>query len=280
MSNGNDDMEDANCKYKTTNLHHVFVAFLFSLVAAEIARSAATLFQVMEHGLTVNHLAPGTHLFLALLVITTSWVGWSKSALAPGKLPLEDIFQDKFVILLIDVMLVVLYFTLASTVELELRSNTPKVGLPSAYQEAILILGIFFTYMIWDVYHDVWMELGKSDKSFFRGIWRLKSLKMMLVYAAASFISFICTLIILTIYMRHPHPHEVFAVYAADVALLSLIMGFRALKGAEVSLEKCVGLEESEKKHLNTHSGWEWRVVLYGFTFSIGISALWFSSGC
>jgi hypothetical protein len=277
MSNGNVDNKDGNCKYRATNLHHVFVAFLFSLVAAEIARSAATLFQVMERGLTVNQLAPGTHLFLALLVITTSWVGWSKSALAPDTDPLTDIFQDKFVMLLMDVMLVVLYFTLARTVELD--PNTPDLVLLSAFQEAVLISVIFFTYMIWDVHHDVWMELGKSNTRGFRGFWTLKSLKMVVVHTAASSISFICTLITLIIYMGHPHRNEVFAVYAADVALLALIMGFRALKGVEVSLKKCVGFEvtESESK---LHLGWERRVVLYGFTFSFGISALWFSSAC
>ncbi|HLQ26761.1 MAG TPA: hypothetical protein VK138_12910 [Acidiferrobacterales bacterium] len=263
---------DSNLNNK--NLRHIFVAFLFSLVAAEVARSAAVLFQIMEKGINIDQLAPAAHLFLAVLVVTTSWVGWSRSALRPDAAPLTNVFQETFLILLIDVLLVILYFTLARTVEID--SDNMAVREPSAFPEALLICVIFLIYLFWDVLYDVWMELGKLEKTGCRNFWTTDSLKKVLIFGAASMISLLCALLVLGIYTHHPRQHDIVPVYAADTALLAIVIGFRTLKGLEEPLAGCLKIEITPSMKIPFK--WKRRLLLYGFAYAFSLSTLWLSA--
>src|SRR5690349_19625283 len=66
----------------------VFVQLLFSLAIAEVVRQVAEL-----HSHKISDAVPAyTHLLLALLVIATSWMGWSTAA-AVKEIRAERIFS-------------------------------------------------------------------------------------------------------------------------------------------------------------------------------------------
>jgi hypothetical protein len=61
---------------QTKDLRFIFVQMLFALAVAEIARRTVLLID----GTNAVDMFPGmAHLFLALIVVSTSWVGWANS---------------------------------------------------------------------------------------------------------------------------------------------------------------------------------------------------------
>src|SRR5437764_275970 len=87
---------------------------LFALTMGELAREAAGLIEVAS-----LRVAPSSysHLVLAFILITASWVGWS-SSLAPGnRLRVVSIFSWSFAVLVLDVLLVICYFIIVKGVE-------------------------------------------------------------------------------------------------------------------------------------------------------------------
>ena len=105
-------------------------------------------------------IAPVSHLVLVLAVICMSWVGWSRSIDRGDARDVDDIFSVGFLLLLIELLLVVSYFVLASSVELTTplsrgQQNLPAaIASPSAAPEAFWILLIFVGYCIWDLFAD------------------------------------------------------------------------------------------------------------------------------
>src|SRR5262245_47372300 len=70
-------------------LHREFVGMLFALALAQVAVEGAV---VMNSGLDVWTKAPAvSHLLLALVVISTSWVGWGRSTYSLS--PVKNVFS-------------------------------------------------------------------------------------------------------------------------------------------------------------------------------------------
>ncbi|MBI3463633.1 MAG: hypothetical protein HY000_11330 [Planctomycetes bacterium] len=95
-----------------------------------------------------------THLFLVLLVIATSWVGWAHSsatrrymgALKEMLSPFPWLISFPFTMLLIDVFLVVCYFVLSEGAELPVYDvQTKQLTLaPSVHSEVVVQLARTF----------------------------------------------------------------------------------------------------------------------------------------
>jgi hypothetical protein len=159
------------------DLRRTFIAMLFALVAATIAQQIAELLSVVSGGWDLASsptkmlenvlygngmlLASFSHAFLALLLVSMSWVMWSKSQAAGHKTEIATVFSKEFVLLLIEVFLVVLYFAITKTMEqnfseyLKNKSIAAYVGTPSGRPEALQLMWVFCVFFIWDIIVDV-----------------------------------------------------------------------------------------------------------------------------
>lgn len=205
------DAPDA-CTSVTTDkfqVRHRFVGMMFALAMTEVARQGVHLF---EPGVVWSW-APVGHLVFCIALIATSWVGWSNSIQNRG--PLSDVFDLQFVDLLLDVVLVIIYFVIVAQVEIPKTAGTIN-AMPSARPEAIGLLVVFGVYIVWDVFTDVLRSQNK--------------LSAFLVHVTASILcllgSFACIWV-------SWHIARGASVIAVDVALIAIVFAFRALKRIE-----------------------------------------------
>jgi hypothetical protein len=124
----------------------------------------------------------------------------------------QGIFEREFLILLLDVSLVVIYFILVRAVDFTGGEGGEKFRFePSARPEAFWILIIFCVYMVWDVVAK-WPLTRNTKEDWLRSIPNL-----------------VCVLIALGIKYAVQNVSG-WHIVAADFALLSLILFFRAFK--------------------------------------------------
>jgi len=191
-------------------LHLAFVGMLFALAIGQVAISVSQLidYQLMsKQTFWVWAVVPGySHLLLAAVVISTSWVGWRISVYSGSTI--KSVFSWDYVELLIDVILVIIYFVLARAVEVPSSHNVSLS--PNASFEAITVAIIISIYVIWDVV---------SSRS------KLEKLKKRL------WASIICTIISWCLVgFGIGGSGKVLAVLLGDCSLISLILTFRAMK--------------------------------------------------
>jgi hypothetical protein len=195
-------------------LRHEFVGMMFALAIGEVAVQASVL---VRAGSWMHFLPAYSHLFLAAIVIAASWVGWTLSPSPGARQDVRNVFQFSFVVLLLDVFLVVVYFILAKTVDIA-GEGTTKLN-ASARPETFWILVIFGAYFVWDVITKIVIYLLEH-----RGEgWARKYGSRMV----PTVICFVMLWVAKPVLERADAPH----VLSADLALLSLVLLFRALKG-------------------------------------------------
>src|SRR6266487_2249411 len=144
---------------RTDSLREAFVEMLFALAVAQVAVNAAS---VVATQMPVTEKLPAfSHLLLALVLIACSWVGWRQSRSPGMKERITSVFGGAFLGLLLDVMLVVLYFMVVQTAESAKEAPMPTkpdaavLSPASAVPEARLLSIIFAFYAFWDLIADV-----------------------------------------------------------------------------------------------------------------------------
>jgi hypothetical protein len=140
MGNSNSEVRRAPAEPK---LRHEFVSMMFAVTIGEVGLQAAALIRA---GNWVRLLPAWGHLFLATAVIATSWVGWSLSQAPAARKDVNGVFERGFVILLLDVILVIVYFILVRTVNFEGAS----ARVDPASTVARWVFFIFILYLVWD----------------------------------------------------------------------------------------------------------------------------------
>ncbi len=131
--------------FNNRHLRFVFVAFLFSAAIADVGRASVRVFTHFPF-----FFPAATHLAVAFVAISTSWVYWARNI---GDGPqLKDIFSREYLLLVLDLLLVILYIGVAETVELP-GEPMPQ---PSAVPESLLLALAYFVYFVWDLVHDAW----------------------------------------------------------------------------------------------------------------------------
>ncbi|MFZ0771228.1 MAG: hypothetical protein WCA49_13090 [Candidatus Sulfotelmatobacter sp.] len=186
-------------------LRHEFVGMMFAVAIGEVGLQTASL---VRAGHLVHFLPAYFHLLLSTILIATSWVGWTLSQTRGGQRDVDSIFQREFLELLFDVALVILYFILVKQVDFveEGGKICPNV---SAKPEASWIFFIFCVYVVWDIVSK-WPWNKKEEV--------VRMVPTVLCAVAAYFIRYL-------VQDTNP-PH----VLTADIALLALVLLFRALK--------------------------------------------------
>lgn len=215
-------------------LRQTFVAMLFALTAGQIALSSADLYVICKDAdeFPSTFFAPAAHLVLALLIVSTSWVGWSVGS--RKTVQLTHPFSWHFIVLLIDVLLVVTYFVIVREVEInEVFQRQPalagqsigeygvtkQISNVSASGEAGLVAIMFLLYLLWDVVHDKFLKKAPLR-----------------VAAFASVAAFIAAFVLYVLCRSQSQGATVLSVVFGDLALVGIVIGFRAIKGAEEPL--------------------------------------------
>jgi hypothetical protein len=201
-----------------------FVELLFALATAEVAIQIGLLASV--HRTLLDAPTAYSHLILALVLIATSWVGWSRSSSAGNRLPLENVFTLAFVVLMLDVALVVIYFILVRGVELP-AATAPSGAMiltPSAGHETFWVMMTFVVYVVWDF---VTKAVARDENARPQpSLWgRVKG-----PFWKRGRISIACAAIAFAAWVFLRGVTSVSAVLATDVGLLSLDLFFRAWK--------------------------------------------------
>jgi hypothetical protein len=210
MANANSEPDGSrpDPKYR-----HEFVGMMFAVTIGEVGLQTAALVQTHEFA---QYLPAVSHLILATIMIATSWVGWTLSRAPGAQLDVNGIFEREFLVLLVDVVLVIVYFILVRTVDFGTEGH-PRIDPPSTV--AFWILVIFWLYLFWDVL------TNKKEKSW--KDWREKAGRRMAPTVMCLILAYATKYLIANSDYRH--------WVTADLALLSLVLLFRALKSRSVS---------------------------------------------
>lgn len=219
-------------------LRHEFVGMMFALAIGEVGVQTAVLVRSKNW---VHFLPAYSHLLLATVVIAASWVGWTLSPAPGARRDVRSIFKRDFLVLLVDVFLVVVYFILVKTVDFTGEKDIQLDA--SARPETLWILVIFGTYCVWDVLTKVldYLEMRRlrrgrkprkvdapqadaprDDSLSFKEWFKRYGIRMF-----PTIICFVALIFTKPLFDRADAPH----VLTADLALLSLVLLFRALKG-------------------------------------------------
>lgn len=198
-------MDAENAAEHGRTLHREFVGMLFALAIAEVAIRSGV---VVNSSLAISHKLPAlTHLLLAAAVIATSWVGWGRSGYSLSAI--RSVFSKDFVELLIDVWLVGVYFFIVQGVETVLITNGTNSIQGSAEIEAWWVMVMFWTYVLWDA-------LTKW------GDWTALSQR--------GWGSLLCAALATWTFLLIGHLRGTAPVVFGDLALLALVLLFRAMK--------------------------------------------------
>lgn len=100
-------------------LRHEFVGMMFAVTIGEVGLQAAALVKV---GHPWHFLPAYSHLLLATVVIAASFVGWSLSPAPGAQEDVRNVLHPEFLVLLLDVFLVIVYFILVRSVDLDRKS--------------------------------------------------------------------------------------------------------------------------------------------------------------
>lgn len=219
-------------------LRREFVSMLFALATAQIAIVAFAVFMARVPVPNTAFPSEGwcraaalSHLTLALFVIATSWIGWSRSKAAERGV--DGVFDADFLPWIVDVILVVLYFCLTSSVEVKgsIESHEFSFTFPSAYPETIWVLWLLVMYGVWDALTK-WCVPGTVG--LFKRVWHC---------VASTFASLTSILIAIGIWAmvkwvvqpRGADRCEAFDAVLIDCALIALVVLFRIMKSAEAA---------------------------------------------
>jgi hypothetical protein len=193
-------------------VRHEFVGMMFAVTIGEVGLQVASL----VHAKHYTHFLPFyTHLLLATIVITSSWVGWSLSQAPGNRRDVDGMFTWGFCTLLLDVFLVITYFIMVRTIELGKLPEQPRIDTPE--KEAWLIVLMFALYLVWDVVTKMLAYDKLRD-----GPWGRNCGLRMIPTLVCLFLAVVVRWQVAGFQLDH--------YVNADIALLGLALAFRALK--------------------------------------------------
>jgi hypothetical protein len=215
----------SHCRFpeeKEPKLRHEFVGMMFAVAIGEIGLQIAML---VHYENSVHYLLPAySHLLLATFVIAASWVGWTLSPSPGARHDVTAVFEVEFFVLLIDVLLVICYFVLARSVDLQKPEGVGTAEYKiSAVPESFWVFIIFCIYLFWDFWTKIVVFLfrkakGKADDN----TWKY--------YSIRTIPTIVCTYLAWLAHREFLENLKPAQVVLADLALLSLVLLFRAGK--------------------------------------------------
>lgn len=155
-------------------IRYSFVGMLFALVVANSAKKISEIIYLSTNGWSsffdqsiflyneMAILSSLSHEILVVFVVASSWVGWTKSlSVNPNNASTRGVHNHSFALLILEVILVTLYFALSESNELK-ASDHNELGVLvvddiefSSRPESLILILIFSIYAIWDYFSDV-----------------------------------------------------------------------------------------------------------------------------
>ena len=183
------------------NLWHMFVAMLFAFAIAQVGESIIViLLSINKSSFQSIHVSSIFQSILSVFVISMSWIGWSRS-LEKSEILISP-YEKNYVLFLLDIILVLIYYILAFSVD-----SNENINVISAIEETYAMLAIFIVYGIWIIIRDETFAAAKN-----------------------AFSCIILILILAFIMDCFDVWHNFFAVIVADILLISVTFGFRSLR--------------------------------------------------
>ncbi|SDZ64601.1 hypothetical protein SAMN05518854_109136 [Variovorax sp. YR266] len=252
-------------KVSQGDLQKTFIAMLFAFAVSVVAQQISELlivatsnwkFALWPGQIYTNAqahiwalLSVATHSLLALLMLSVSWVMWSKSQAAGHLEDINEIFSLKFITFLMEVLLVTLYFSLSKSAEGDFASYAKDKTIASyltpssAKPEAMQLFWIFIIFAVWDYIVDVIKSPQKEKPNRWWGkIW--DHVTGVLTYCS---ISMLCAVGALLVYCAAPIAEHPTQAFAGDIALMAMILLFNRAKAWEHYVFKIFPAEESRK---------------------------------
>lgn len=211
-------------------LRYAFVEMLFALAVSQVAVHAADLSGAS--GSWSERLSALTHLALGLTVVAASWVGWRQSRSPGMSQQISSLFSLRFVALLLDVLLVILYFILIRAVELQQKDGVSTTSLPSATPEAMWLSAVFAVYVLWDLIADLFTT-GCLPPGLSGGTRFSKAVRVAFVCTSASLL---CTALCLAVWWLSLGVSDGYRVALLDISLMVVVLFFRVAKAIETPL--------------------------------------------
>ena len=205
---------------------------LFALAVSQVAIYAADLVGI---GAPLNDKWPAcAHLGVGLVLIAASWLGWRQSQSPGMKDKVTFVCSLPFLGLLLDVLLVVLYFIVIRTVEIEQKAGATTLAVPSAIPESLWVLIVFAVYAVWDLIADVF-----SKDCIPKAPFRYRAFKYIRVAIVSVITSVVCLLLSYQSYCIATTATDSTEILFLDGMLVAVILLFRILKACENPLAKC-----------------------------------------
>ena len=223
-------------------LRFEFIEMMFALAIAQVAIEFGEFFKT---GLPLReHLYILTHLVLVTYIISSSWIGWQQSVSHGNKEKINNVFGLSFFILLLDLLLVILYFSITISVEQE-----SKDLVASAKEEVYWSMWIFGVYFIWDFFTKF---IKITDRDPLKIKYDLKT------FILRGYQSLLCYFIILLFIRPMTVESSNIEVYLIDITLIFIFWLFRGLK----ELKKILDIQCTKTK-------------IFRFTVAILVPATW-----
>ena len=247
-------------------LREAFVEMLFALAISQVAIHVADVVRIDAN--FASKLPALAHLTVALVLISASWVGWRQSV-SPGikEARVKYIFSLPFVGLLLDVFLVIVYFVVVRSVEIDEKDGARFLTAPSAVPEAQWIVVVFGIYVAWDLVTDV-LSPGCIPEHLRRLEWLSKLGRAALTSVYCSVVCLAMATIALMLAQGHRRSAEVLLV---DGMLLTTILFFRTIKTTETFWASAMDVQDCKafSKRRDTAGNENlWSLVL-GFLYAL-----------
>ncbi|MFV7441187.1 hypothetical protein ACNPMZ_06970 [Acinetobacter pittii] len=225
-------------------LQKTFIAMIFAFVISFHAQTISEFLTVItdnwtvfpiSSAVTIDFLAVAMQILLALLMISISWIMWSKSQAKAHINDIEQIFTIKFITFILEIVLVTLYYSLAKSLEVDFseynktKNVSDYITKVSALPETSLMIMIFGIFLTWDLITDIF----KSPSNFVSSDTFDKFSDFVcgfIVYCSVSAICLIASIIIF--FVIPPDPTTLTTIYA-DLALIFILFFFYQAKAYE-----------------------------------------------
>jgi hypothetical protein len=270
------------------DLQRTFVVMLFAFAVSVVAQQFAELLIVVTdnwhsdliplnsiNGKGLELTALATHLLLSLLMLTISWVMWSKSKAAGHLEDIDRIFSAKYIVFLVEILLVTLYLSIAKTMEGDFSAYQSHKTIESYVQqisakpEAMQMCWVFLIFIIWDYFVDV-LRSPQDPIAKFGLPWFKSQVTGILTYCM---VSIVCLFFTYVIYKLSSPAGSAMQAIAADLGLIIVLLLFYQCKYVENYLFLVFPKERSRanSKREPTNSAIAWSLFLLVFyAFCVG----------
>ena len=128
-----------------------FIAMLYALAVGELANKAyGNLLQPISHGVPISELWHVlAHLVVGLVLIITSWIGWSATVDKPELIKYEGNKAIFYCLVTADVMILFLTFSLVMSTDQHFSIDLVEIE---------ILLSIFIGYFIWGLLAFKWKD--------------------------------------------------------------------------------------------------------------------------